>query len=282
MNYLQTTFRGIGQVMLQNNMVSGILFLIGIAYNDIFLALAAFIGCNLGTLAAYLLKYDKEDIDNGLYGFNGTLVGIAIWLFFGVGIISTIALIVGAMFSSIVSKWLQKIIPPYTAPFVLVTWLFFILLPLISSLALPVAGESLTENFNLLSASAHGFGQVMFQENIVTGILFLIGILINSQLGAIYSVYATLLGIGTAYLFAVPIDSINAGLMGYNAILCAIALAGDKNNRFLWISGAVIVSVLINIGMAKIGFITLTAPFVITTWIFLKIRKQFTPQSSVV
>lgn len=279
MNYIQTTFRGIGQVMLQNNMISGILFLIGIAYNDIYLALAAFIGCILGTLAAYLLKYEKEDIENGLYGFNGTLVGIAAWTFFEISIVSAIALIVGAMFSSVVSRWLQKIIPPYTAPFVLVTWLLFLILPLIFNLALPEASDIEETGLNILSSSANGFGQVMFQENHITGILFLLGILVNSRIGAIYSVYAALLGIGTAFLLAVPVSSINAGLMGYNAILCAIALAGDKHLRLLWISLSVIVSVLMNIGMAEIGIITLTAPFVITTWIFLYIRKKFAPKT---
>ena len=70
--------RGIGQVMFQNNALSGLLMLIGIACNSWQLAILAIAGTIVSTLTASLLKYNKRDIRDGLYGFNGTLVGIAI------------------------------------------------------------------------------------------------------------------------------------------------------------------------------------------------------------
>ena len=73
--------RGVGQVMFQNNAVSGLLMLVGIACNSWLLALFALLGNFVGTLTAFFSGYSKEDIEDGLYGFNGTLVGIAVGIF---------------------------------------------------------------------------------------------------------------------------------------------------------------------------------------------------------
>ena len=73
--------RGVGQVMFQNNALSGALMFVGFLLNTRQMALLAVAGNIVGTLAAYLSGYSHEDIENGLYGFNGTLVGIAIGVF---------------------------------------------------------------------------------------------------------------------------------------------------------------------------------------------------------
>lgn len=82
MQFIQVILRGVGQVMFQNNSYSGALFLVGIFYNSWLLGLAALIGTLTSTFAALLLNYSKKDIQNGLYGFNGALTGIAAWYFF--------------------------------------------------------------------------------------------------------------------------------------------------------------------------------------------------------
>ena len=66
--------RGIGQVMFQNNALSGLLMLVGILLNSWQMALLAIAGNVVSTLVAYFSGYSREDIRNGLYGFNGTLV----------------------------------------------------------------------------------------------------------------------------------------------------------------------------------------------------------------
>ena len=80
-DYIKTILRGVGQVMLQNNALTGLLFLAGIFYNSWLMGLGAIAGNFISTISAKFLKYSEEDIKNGLYGFNGTLVGIAIWFF---------------------------------------------------------------------------------------------------------------------------------------------------------------------------------------------------------
>ena len=76
-NLLLILGRGIGQVMFQNNALSGLLMLIGIFLNSWQMGILAVCGNIISTLTAYFSGYKHNDIKNGLYGFNGTLVGIS-------------------------------------------------------------------------------------------------------------------------------------------------------------------------------------------------------------
>lgn len=275
MRFIQTIFRGIGQVMFQNNIYSGMLFLLGIFYNSWLLGLAALAGTIISTATAQILRYPKEEIENGLYGFNGALIGIAILYFFDCNSASIAALIVGSVCSTFLMRFLKKIIAPFTAPFVISAWLMMCLLIFIFHFSF-LSSSVVRENaIDILSVSSKSFGQVMFQENKITGVLFLLGILINNKLMAVYALYASLLGSFVGWLLSEPASIINAGLMGYNAILCAIALTGKSRVDFLWITLAIILSTFINIGLAITGIITLTAPFVLTTWIILKLKNIY-------
>lgn len=273
MKFTQTILRGIGQVMFQNNSYSGILFLIGIFYNSWLLGLAALFGTIISTITAQVFKFSKEDIQNGLYGFNGTLTGIAVLFFFEVHFVTIIVLILGAISSTLVMYFLKKFVPPFTAPFVIVTWAIIYSLLFLANFSLLPPIELIVNNIDFIAASFNSFGQVMLQENVITGLFFLMGIFVNDRLMAIYAVYAAILGSLTGWLFSDSISGINAGLMGYNAILCAIALSGKKWNDFLWITIAINMSTLFNIGLGLTGIITLTAPFVLATWCILQLKK---------
>ncbi|MFA5995561.1 MAG: urea transporter [Patescibacteria group bacterium] len=67
---------------------------------------------------------------------------------------------------------------------------------------------------------------------------------------------------------------INIGLFGYNAVLCGIALGTKKWSGFILATFAILLSVLLNYGLGKVGIITLTAPFVIATWAALLVKSK--------
>ena len=101
---------------------------------------------------------------------------------------------------------------------------------------------------------------------------FLLGILVNSRVNAVYTVLGALLPIPVALLAGVESAVLNAGLMGYNGVLCAIAL-GDKT----WSGGvyavfSVLLSVFLQLLGMDVGITTLTAPFVFSVWITVGIR----------
>lgn len=274
-NLIKTILRGIGQVMLQNNALTGLIFLAGIFYNSWLFGLGALFGDIVSTATAKLLKYSKEDIENGLYGANGTLVGIAIWFFFGFSWVTVVATILGSALSTVITHELNKKVPALTAPFVISTWIVILgfklthLTPLLAS-TIPTATSP-----DLLSATSMGVGQVMFQGNIITGLIFLLAILVNSRTATGYVLYGALGGSLLALAFSLPLSMINIGLFGYNAVLCGIALGDKKWSGFLLATLAIILSVLLTYGFSKTSVPALTAPFVLATWGVLLIKNLY-------
>src|SRR3972149_4133735 len=94
-HFAEIVFRGISQIFLLNNVITGILFLAGAFYNSWLIGIGAVIGLLAGTFTALLFKYKRDDINNGLYGYNGALVGLATVYFFGFNVSAIIALFFG-------------------------------------------------------------------------------------------------------------------------------------------------------------------------------------------
>ena len=64
-----------------------------------------------------------------------------------------------------------------------------------------------------------------------------------------------------------------AGLLGYNGVLCAIALGTASLKGFGEATAAVLLSTVLQIAGMRIGITTLTAPFVLATWTVVLLRK---------
>lgn len=269
--------RGIGQVMFQNNAFSGILMLSGILYSSWQLALLAIIGNIISTATAWICSYSREDIKNGLYGFNGTLVGIAIGVFIEITWLSMLLLLI----TSALSTWitylfsLQHRLSGYTAPFILSVWILLVgchwIFPSLLLSTTPVGAEPSSD---FLRAFCLNIGQVMFQGNSISGLLFLIAIAVNSRINAFYTALGSILPIVVAVLSGMDHAILNAGLIGYNGVLCAIAL-GDKTIRSgVWCVYSILISILLQwLGMHW-GITTLTAPFVISVWITIILKRS--------
>lgn len=76
--FVDWVLRGIGQVVFQNNPVSGAVILAGIFYNSWIYGLVCLLGTIISTATALLFKSDKGMIKDGLFGFNGALIAIAL------------------------------------------------------------------------------------------------------------------------------------------------------------------------------------------------------------
>ncbi len=262
--------RGLGQVMFQNNAVSGLLMLVGIACNSWLLALLALLGNFVGTVTAFFSGYSKEDIEDGLYGFNGTLVGIAVGVFMEPGVASLLLLVAGSMLSTWIARVFayQKLLSGFTAPFILAVWLLQAICrgwfpSLLSSSVMPE--ETAADWFRVFSLN---IGQVMFQGgSVLSGLFFLAGILLNSRVHALYTVWGALLPLGMVWMVGSDYAAFNAGLLGYNAVLCAIALGDRSWAGAAWATLSVTLSVLLQVWGMSLGMTTLTAPFVVSVWI---------------
>lgn len=270
---INTLLKGVGQIMLQENAWTGLLFLAGIFYGSWLMGIATIVAVLVGTCTAKILKYDEKEINSGLYGFSAALVGVAMFVFFQPSFVIWIALCFGSMLAAILQHFfIVKKIPAFTFPFILVTWLLLFALHYFPQLAQPqIAGgnENVDQAFLIFP---HAIGQVIFQGSVVSGILFLIGVLIHRPLAVVCTLLATALSAGIAYYLKVPLNDIYLGLLSYNAVLCAMVFTGKALEHIVLTFVSVTLSVLATILMRKLGLVALTFPFVLATWIALLIK----------
>ena len=87
-DFIKILLRGTGQVMFQNSAWTGLLFMIGIfwgayAEGQGLVGWGALLGVTVSTVTGYLLGFPAKDGEQGLWGFNGVLVGCAFPTFMG-------------------------------------------------------------------------------------------------------------------------------------------------------------------------------------------------------
>ena len=78
-----------------------------------------------------------------------------------------------------------------------------------------------------------------------------------------------------ATLLGVDSEALNMGLMGYNGVLCALALGGKSWMSSIWAACSVLLSVVLQIVGMNWGIITLTAPFVLSVWLTMGIKNLY-------
>jgi urea transporter len=77
-----------------------------------------------------------------------------------------------------------------------------------------------------------------------------------------------------ALAFSFPLNLIDIGIFGFNGVLCGIAFSGRKPGSFVPALISIALSVFITYSMLNFSLITLTAPFVFSSWIVLATRKR--------
>jgi urea transporter len=286
--------RGVGQVFFQENALTGLLFLIGIAAASPLMGAGALLGTLIGTVTAKLLKYDEGELRAGIYGFNATLVGIAVLFYLELGVGTALLLVVGCAASTVVTWAMRKYLPfpTYTFPFIVTTWLLLALAshPLMNLpwVKIPDATETLNTT-TFLQGITEGVGEVMFQASLITGIFFLAGLAVSNWRHAVLGFVGSVLGTLVGIYHQDPSGPITIGIYGYNAVLAAIALYLWRKSLVIPILGAFLTTPLTELFPKIHDFIpgfdpaALTAPFVFACWIVIGIgafEKYFCEPSS--
>jgi urea transporter len=286
---LLIVLRGIGQVFFQENAVSGLLFLVGIALSAPLMAIGALVGSAIGSGVAWVMKWDRGELEGGIFGFNATLVGIASFFFFQPGLVTIGLMIAGCVVATLLTRFMRVSLPfpTYTTPFIVTTWVLFYLGNSMGAVVNP-GGAPLVPNIATgyyVESTVHGIGQVMFQSSLWTGLFFLVGLAISD------SKHATLVFIGSIVGLLVSkyhftfggdavdperlversgYDLIQLGLYGYNATLAPVALYLAKRSWIPAILGMFLTVPLTDL-VPLFGLPALTAPFVIATWLVLAV-----------
>lgn len=291
--FLDSVLRGLGQVMLQNNSYAGLLFLIGIFCHSTLFGLAALVGTIVSTLAAKLVAVDADQVRDGLFGFNGALVAIALLYFLHPEALTWAYVVLASAGSTIVMAAMLRLtqvwkVPALTAPFVFTALVFLLACARFGRLhttdVLPTAGlpastavEGVVSLSTVVEGLFNGLAQVFFQSGVVTGVLFALGLLVSSRRAGLAALLGSLTGLLVAWGMGAAEPAIRSGAFGFNSVLTAIAL-GAVFFALNWTSAAyallatittTVVFAAVSAALQPLGMPALTLPFVLVVWVFL-------------
>ncbi|WP_211267817.1 urea transporter [Paenibacillus antarcticus] len=295
---MSATLKGISQVILIDNPITGLIILVAIMISDISLGIVALLSAMIGTWIGYIGGKDKAAVNQGIFGYNSVLAGIALFLFLGGELQWVIALVGAAVVTLITAAMMyvlsSTVVPVLTLPYIMLTWTTvlssyhlktFHLSPELVPQDLIHLNLDQGENVQWLNGLIDGIGQVYFQENMWSGVLILIGICWAGWRLALYAVIGTLIAWLTAYGLGAEITSLNLGLYGFNGVLTILAVSGiySTGRRLELLRGmiAVILTVPVTAGVTTwlnpYGLTSLTLPFVLVTWLFIT-TEQILPE----
>lgn len=281
LNFIDSLLNGISQIMLQENRWTGLLFLTGLFIGSWQFAIAALLAALTGNVTAIVLKYNLNDISNGLYGFNSALFGVALIFLFKPAFLIWLLLVVGSILATLLQHFfIKRKFPGYTFPFILITWLFVFIIR--NFLEIPTSiffNETFSiQEFDVIAFGFRSFGQIIFQQEFIPGFIFFTAVFINSRSAAMYGIAAAFATGYMAYILGQPLNIIYSGAFGFNAVLSAIVFSGTRKVDFIWVAVAVILTFFINLLLFKSGILNsvggiLTFAFVAGTWITLLLKR---------
>lgn len=275
-NFIKYTASGIAEVIFQSHPVAGTCILLAIFIHSWQMAVGALSATMIATAFALIKKMDHKDIALGLYGYNATLIGISFIYFFQVTFFSTAIFIFICIASVYITAWVPKYlkVPAFTAPFILITWITILIQDLLFLLP---ARNTLNFNDNIYTFGlGEAAGQVYLQGNGITGVIILLAILLYSKSSFSWAIGAICLTWLIAYALNYPAESIESGLYGFNAVLTGIALQSLKST-ILPITG-IVLTVFVTQAFILSSWPSLTAPFVLVSWIIVLAHRLYFKQ----
>ncbi|WP_333862231.1 urea transporter [Sphingobacterium sp.] len=266
--FIKAFFKGFGQIMLQGNIWTGILFICAIIYDSALMGFAGIVANIVGVLTAKLMKFDEDHINDGLFGFNATLYGIALVFYFQTNVWVWGALILGSVLTTILMGFaLKKNLPVFTFPFILITWiaLYVLSIPELALRTVPEHFVDIQEMDDFL-IEGHAFGQVIFQGSLIAGLIFFIGVFVSNPMGALYGFAAVIISVYISHHGHESADMTNNGIFSFNAVLVGIALSGPRVRDGVYVLIGTIIATYFDHFLIHNGWTTLTFPFVFAMW----------------
>lgn len=202
LHFVDVCLRGAGQVMFQNSPLTGLFFFLGIFWGAYAAGMPAVawgsvVGTIFGTATAYCLRAPRANINIGLHGYNGILVGCALPTFFAATPLLWAYIVVGAIFSTVLMMAVTHMMRTWkvsamTGPFVFTTWFLMLAAYNFANIKItglphptiavqpPDADLYALSGLEYLKACFTGVSQVFLINNVITGVLFLIGLAVSS------------------------------------------------------------------------------------------------------
>lgn len=305
-NFVIECLRGTSQVFFMENALTGVLFFAAMAYASYVTGvyatvIGAAIGVVVATATAHLLACDEASIQQGLFGFNGVLVGIALPTFIALSPQLWVLVVVGAAVSTVITAALGATltkswgIPGSTGPFVLTGWLMVAAAYTFGSLHVSDApklatafvhpGISIPAAADLVQIFFRNIGQVYLLGSAVSGAIILAGIFIASVPAGIATAAGSLVAMVVAIGMGADPAAVNEGLWGFSPVLTALAVGviflKTSPKVALYALLATVMTVFVQGAMDVIyqpfGLPSFTAPYVLTMMLFVAPKSLLAP-----
>lgn len=297
-------------IFFSNNKVLAVA-LMATSFFNFYAGLSGLLAVVITLLIGSSMNFDKTTLRNGGYSFNALLTGIGMGTFFDPSFVFYSLLAIASLLTLILSVtmggWLYKYKLPFLSiPFVITFW--FVVLPSshFDNLGLTqrniywinemyaMGGNSLLSFFQtvdslsinkLVDIYLRSLSSILFQSNLIAGILIAVALLISSRITFSLSI----IGFLTAYLFAQFSGSEAASItyynIGANYMMVAFAIGGyfmiPSKQSYLWAILLIPLTSLVLLFFSKLlGFIqmpvfSLPFSFVVILFVyFLGLRSK--------
>lgn len=195
------------------------------------------LGALFANFWAYILGVDRQSIQKGIFGFNGVLTGLGLGFFYGINpqliftlfVISSILTFITILLNNTFYSYLGM--PAMTLPFCIIT-----ILVILASISFGYLHTS-PQKWSILNISIpylptglnvffSSIGNILFQSNILPGIIIAIGLLIYSRISLVLILTGFLAGVWMHNFLGIDKSLIEAKYLGFNYMLAALACGG--------------------------------------------------------
>lgn len=294
--FLESIFYSYAQIFFSNRYWFGIaVFLATLVSPKI--GLMSLCGVIISNMIAVVLKFDNEKIRTGFYGFNGILFGASAAFYFEISlsllIIIAIFFVITFFLSAVLENYLAAAfnLPGLSLPFIISLYIFLIFLTNLNNVNyntdIPSINLSLSFVPEFINKFLSSFSFILFQPNIISGLIIITALLLFSRVVFVLSVFAFLLNaFFLQYLIPIKYDDLLI-ITGFNSILTAIALGGSliilSKRSIILVTISIIMVIILTGFFLKIAAIynlpilVLPFNFVVLSVIYsLKFRKEQT------
>ncbi len=304
--YIKSLFNSYSQVFFSDNRTFAAILII-VSFADLYAGLLGLLAVIVTNLIGFLMGFDRQTVAKGLFGFNSLLVGLGLGIYYAPGPVLILIIILSSILTLFISVSLQGVIGKYglpylSVPFIIAAWLLTLAAREFDVLGISERGiytvneiytlggnkmVALYEWWNNIEIARAlriyfiSLGAILFQYNILAGIIISLGLLYHSRI----SFTLSLLGFFTAYLFygvtGASITDLNYSYIGFNYILTSIALGGffiiPSWKSYLWTIILVPLVAILTISMSSVFSVfalpIFALPFNIVVLLFLYVLK---------
>ncbi|AYF87553.1 urea transporter [Pseudomonas sp. JS3066] len=279
-SWASAQLNGFSQIFLQRHPGCGALILLAIAVGAPNLLGGALLGGAASWLTAVRRRYAPDDIEAGLYGYNGVLLGLLLSARFEPSLYLALLILCASGLSSLLLNALLKAVrqhnwlPAYTAPFVGLGWILLALGGPLELTPTTTAGTTLHSGWiDTPMAIIRGIGQVIFLDQPTAGALVLGALFLAGWRVGLWALLGSSTALVLALLQGMPMQAVLVGLFSLNGALIALALGKDLRRPWCALAG-ILLGIALQPGFAALGLPAMTAPFILACWLVLVAKRM--------